>query len=231
ELPMSAGLSPSAFEFHTVTLEHLKELELSRISESEMVTFVTHIQAPAISLLSVSFARSPDAGGSKFLPDFIQTHPLITRLDIAYSTMTSASWSSILEQLPDLESLRAFGCQLSDEHLQALTLRNVLPQLRVLKLENEFHLSTSFIDRVVRTHPALESVTLRGWDSSNISKESLDSIKQRVQRLYVEAVISSPEDICQSETDTESDHSDWESESQGEWLSGDEVIVQGNAST
>ncbi|KIO26961.1 hypothetical protein M407DRAFT_243520 [Tulasnella calospora MUT 4182] len=140
--------------------------------------------------------------------------------------MPSALWSSILEQLPYLKSFRAVACDLTDENLQTLTLWHVLPRLTKLNLDNELQLSTSFIEQVVWTHPELESVSLRGWNPSNISIQSLESIKQRVQHLYVETLRNTPEDIGQSETDSESDHSGWDSESDGEWLSGDEAVVR-----
>ncbi|KAG8958551.1 hypothetical protein FRC00_002609 [Tulasnella sp. 408] len=226
ELPASAGLLPESS--YMVTLENLKKLELSRISETEMVTLVAHVQTPTLSSLSASFARHPNTGGSKFLPDFTKAHPTISSLEVAYSTIPGALWSSILEQLPYLTNLCIFACHLTDDDLEALTLWHILPRLTRLNLDNELQLSTSFVEQVVRTHPDLVSVSLRGWDPSNISSQSLESIKQRVPHIYVETLRNAPEDVGQSEADSESDHSCSDSESDGEWLSGDEAVVRGN---
>ncbi|KAG8948651.1 hypothetical protein FRC04_009415 [Tulasnella sp. 424] len=225
ELPTTAGTSPLPSQ--VVTLEHLKELELSRIAESDMMTLCAHLSTPALSSLSASFSRSPDTGGSDFLPNFTKTHPNIESLDISYSTMTSACWTSVLENLPDLKILRTCACHLTGDDLQMLTAGHNLSRLTKLTFDNELRLSTLFVEQVVRTHPALKSVVLRGWDSSNVSTHSLDAMKQHIQHLYVETLRTSPKDFGQTESENESDCSNWDSESDEGWLSGDEAVVSG----
>ncbi|KIO26952.1 hypothetical protein M407DRAFT_195844 [Tulasnella calospora MUT 4182] len=203
-----------------VTLGGLVDLQFIRIVGRDIIRLTSLIRTPALASFSVAAAWSkatPD-----FLVNLVENSKEILSAEICAYDLTRDEWFAIFKHLPRLTHLRIRASNSSDEDLEALIVAQTLPNLKSITLDNELRLTTQLVEDMVRAHPKLESVALRGWDPSNVSTESLALISKLVKNIFVETFRRSPEDDCDEETesDTSNDFS-----TDGSWLSGDEHVV------
>lgn len=213
-----------------ITMACLEKLEVARMHVLDITWLSGYIKTPNLAYLSITYPVS--LGFESHLADFLipfpKTHPRLSSLVLQECSMTSKSWSSTLENSVHLKHLVIRGSDVCDDDLRALTVATTVPNITHLTLENELRLTTSFVEEVVRTHPHLVSVILRGWDSFN-SREDTEVIARLVPYVQIHT-IGKPQDDCEGDSGSEEDSWDdsyWEgsdfSEDDG-WLSGDEAI-------
>ncbi|KAG8971867.1 hypothetical protein FRC05_010534 [Tulasnella sp. 425] len=210
-----------------ITMTCLEKLEVAQMSVQGIMGLASHINTPNLAALSVTYPVGLDL--AEAIIPFTKAHPRLDSLLLQECSMGSGGWSSVLENSVHLNHLAIRGSNLCDDDLRALATTAIIPNITHLTLENELRLTTSIVEQVVRTHPHLISVILRGWDSSNVSKENAEVIARLVPHVRIEA-IGKLRDVCGGDSGSEEDDWDdsyWEgsdfSEDDG-WLSGDEAI-------
>ncbi|KAG8968254.1 hypothetical protein FRC05_001635 [Tulasnella sp. 425] len=207
----------------------LENLEVARMNMEDIMGLASHLDTPNLSSFSITCPFDVDLHLADFLIPFTKAHPRLCSLVVQEGKMTSEAWSSVLENSVHLNHLVIRASDLCDDDLHALGTATTAPNVTHLTLENELRLTTSVVEQVVRTHPHLVSVILRGWDSSNVSKEKAEAIAQLVPHVRIEG-IGKLRDGCEGDGGNEED--DWDdSYSEGSdfsdddgWLSGDEAV-------
>ncbi|KAG8898550.1 hypothetical protein FRC01_010864, partial [Tulasnella sp. 417] len=216
-----------------ITVPNLKELEITRMSTGSIRALISGVHTPNLTSLSITYPDQ-DLRFAKFLISFTKAHPQLRSLQIRECSMERNHWSSILQNVTHLNHLAIRGSDLRDEDLcgLGLALVPIIPNMTHLTLENEPRLTTSLVEQIVRTHPHLVSVILRGWNASNVSQANVTAISRLVPHVQIET-FGNMEDDDRAGSDTEDeqwDDSYWEgsdfSEDDG-WLSGDEAVAKG----
>ncbi|KAG8971855.1 hypothetical protein FRC05_010522 [Tulasnella sp. 425] len=207
----------------------LENLEVARMTFEDILSLASHLDTPNLSSFSITYPRYADRRLARFLIPFTKAYPRLCSLVIQGCQMKSEEWSSVLGNSVHLNHLVIRASNLRDKDLHALGTATTVPGVTHLTLENELRLTTSIVEQVVRTHPHLISVILRGWDSSNVSKENVEAIARLVPQVRIE-VIDKLRNGYEGDSGSEEDgwdNSYWEgsdfSDDDG-WLSGDEVI-------
>lgn len=215
-----------------ITMTNLEELEVTRMSTTDIRVLTSHMHTPNLTSLSVTYLVDRGLNIAEILIPFTRAHPQLRSLQIRECSMAKKECMSILESVTHLNRLVIRASDLQDEDLRGLGLASVpiLPNLTHLTLENELRLTTSLVEQVVRTHPDLVSVILRGWDASHISKANVSVISGLVPYVRIQT-FGNTKDEFDAGSDGEEDQWDdsyWEgsdfSEDDG-WLSGDEAVL------
>ncbi|KAG8971865.1 hypothetical protein FRC05_010532 [Tulasnella sp. 425] len=213
-----------------VTLACLDELEFERVRAADMSTISLYLSTPNLSSLSITYPLL--SGGTADFPiPFTVAHPQISSLRILDCRLTSNEWGMALRNLDNLANLHIRASSLTDGDLSMLEEGTVAPQLVHITFENELDLTTSFIERVVRAHPNVESVVLRGWAANNVSQGVVETISKLVRHVIVDVsdgVQQENENGSEEGYASSSDESYWEGsdfEEDDGWLSGDQEVV------
>ncbi|KAG9016377.1 hypothetical protein FRB90_003086 [Tulasnella sp. 427] len=187
------------------------------------------------------------------LRPFVSKNQQLQELNLRNCLMRWALWIAVFTSLKQVSRLRISMSNLTSKALDDLTLgysdSPILPSLTHLILENNESLndgsSISFltiesfiIDRATcyrRQQQAdeefpeamrikeLKSVVLRGWNESCVSlhqqESEFESLRKHIEHLHVEILQGASDDLEEA-TDTE-----WESQSELSWTSGDQAVV------
>ncbi|KAG8918317.1 hypothetical protein FRC01_001925 [Tulasnella sp. 417] len=177
---------------------------------------------------------------------FISGNPQLQRLDLCNCFMTPDMWTTAFEQLDNLKHLRIASSEVGSEALESLRPSSrkpvALPSLTHLTLDNEAldensSLKVSFIKALITERSALyqeqqagerrgqiqvqalKSVVLRGWNASRGPENSeIEGANEYIGYLCFEPARAMSED-------GEATDSEWESQSEGSWTSGDQAVV------
>ncbi|KAG8911663.1 hypothetical protein FRC01_005593 [Tulasnella sp. 417] len=230
----SLGSLPSPQQADGITMTNLKELEVTRMSTDDIRALISHVHTPNLTFLSITYPVDQGPNIANFLISFTKAHPQLRSLQIRECAMAKNHWSSILQNVTHLNHLAIRGSDLRDEDLcgLGLALVPIIPNMTHLTLENEPGLTTSLVEQIVRTHPHLISVILRGWNASNVSQANVSAISRLVPYVQIETFGNMEDDdgAGSDREDEQWDDSYWEgsnfSEDDG-WLSGDEAVAKG----
>ncbi|KAG8900382.1 hypothetical protein FRC01_010160 [Tulasnella sp. 417] len=215
-----------------ITMTNIEELEVTRMLTDDIRALISQVHTPNLTSLSITYPVDRGLNIAKILIPFTKAHPELRSLQIRECTIAKNEWSSILQNVASLNHLAIRASDLRDEDLRGLALGflPIVPNMTHLTLENELRLTTSLVEQVVRTHPQVVSVILRGWNASNVSQANVSAISRLVSHVEIQT-FGNPEDedcVGSERGDEGWNDSYWEgsdfSEDDG-WLSGDEAVV------
>ncbi|KAG8948648.1 hypothetical protein FRC04_009412 [Tulasnella sp. 424] len=213
-----------------VTLAFLEKLEFERLRAADMSTISRYLSTPNLSSLSITCPQL-SSGTTDFLTPFTLAHPQISSLRILDCRLTPNEWVMALRNLDNLANLHVRASGLADRDFSTLAEGIVVPRLSHITFENELGLTTAFIERVVRAHPNVESVVLRGWAASNVSQGAVEAIFKLARHVILDVFDGAQQENESGSEDSyasSSDESYWEGsdfEEDDGWLSGDREVV------
>ncbi|KAG8971863.1 hypothetical protein FRC05_010530 [Tulasnella sp. 425] len=228
-LSLDSDEAPSTLS-NRVTLAFLEKLEFERVRAVDMSTISRCLFTPNLSSLSITCPQ-PSSGTTDFLTPFTVAHPQLSSLRILDCRLTSNAWGMALRNLDNLANLHVRVSGLADRDFSTLAEGIVVPRLSHITFENELDLTTAFIERVVRAHPNVESVVLRGWAASNVSQGAVEAIFKLARHVIVDVFDGAQQEDESGSEDSyasSSDESYWEGsdfEEDDGWLSGDREVV------
>ncbi|KAG8903278.1 hypothetical protein FRC00_000180 [Tulasnella sp. 408] len=192
-----------------ITMNGLEELEVARMSTDDSKVLALHMHTPNLMSLSLTYPVERGLNVANLLIPFTKAHAQLRSLQIKECSMTKNEWTSILQNLAHLNRLVIRASDLRDDDLRGLALAflPIIPNLTHLTLENELQLTTSLVEQIVRTHPNLVSLILKGWDASNVSKASVAAIYRLVPYVRIQTFDDTEDEV---DADGDGDEEQWD---------------------
>ncbi len=201
-----------------IFLGSLMHLEISRMSQGQLVECFSDIRTPNLESLKITFlgGRGASFDEDKKMLEFLERNTKLQRIEFANCVCNYPDeWRNIYRALPNVTHLRIPDSSPSAGPVYALIDKSLCPLLKSLVINNYYSRQALWAMVVSRSrfsgtlgqdHSTIESLLLRGVDRNLRIKGEIDDIRRLVREVRVEYRIAEEQDqMDESESELEPD--------------------------